>query len=169
MNPSRLALFTVSHTTCNGRHFCLLNLTVSDAEWYVTLCKEKAIFVSARRKVISSLLLPPPPKKLVIEVLGKFLLFLFHIICVDSLKPRTLALGAAVPVLASLSLSHLCSYNSLPPSPQTAGPGALLALLPTSACLLDLPHSRLCSSPEFHLLWPLIYSNLRWFMSGSRL
>lgn len=148
-NPSSLALFTVSHTTCNGRHFCLLSLTVSDAEWYVTLCKEKAIFVSARRKVISSLPLPTPvapqknshTKKLVIEVLGKFLLFIFHIICVDSLKPRTLALGAAVLVLASLSLSHLCSYNSLPPSPQTVGPGALLALIPTSACLLDLPHS----------------------------
>lgn len=27
----------------------------------------------------------------------------------------------------------------------------------------------LCSSPEFHLLWPLIYSNLRWFMTGPRL
>lgn len=148
MNPSRLALFAVSHTTCNGRHFCLLSLTVSDAECNVTLCKEKAIFVSTRRKVICSLSSrhpppphPPPKKKLVIEVLGKFLLFLFHIICVDSLKPRTLALGAAVPVLASLSLSHLCSYSSLPPSPQTAGPGTLLALLPTSACLLDLPHS----------------------------
>lgn len=103
----------------------------------------------------------PPQKKLVIKVLGKFLLFLFHIICVDSLKPRTLALGAAVPVLASLSLSHLCSYSSLPPSPQTAGPGTLLALLPTSACLLDLPHSWLSapglnsisSGPSYTQTW----------------
>ena len=79
---------------------------------------------------------------------------------------RTLVLGA-VPVLASLSDSHLCAYSSPVHSPQTAGPGALLAPLPTSACLLDLPHSWL-SAPALNStsFWPFKCSNLRWLVSG---
>lgn len=110
-----------------------------------------------------------PPHTLVIKVIGKFLLFLSHIIRVDSLKPEGAGFGSSSCAGFPLMLPPL--FLQQPPSLTTdrwpwcpVGSASHLCLFIGFASFLNLR-----SSPEFHLFWPLKCSNLRWLVSGPRL
>lgn len=110
-----------------------------------------------------------PTHTLVIEVIVKFLLFLSHIIRVDSLKPEGAGFGSSSCAGFPLMLPPL--FLQQPPSLTTdrwpwcpVGSASHLCLFIGFASFLNLR-----SSPEFHLFWPLKCSNLRWLVSGPRL